>query len=148
VNYFCVVVLLFVGAFLRHPLAFFAVGCAAFTTLCLNDSFSHAVRHAKYACSALRAVLTQPPPATASASCARRASCTRRSPPSCGTRQPRALLPSCLHPSAPFLTRRRRSNAPAGRPYSRSKVTYMCGQDRRLVLGGMYVFSGTSCAQC
>lgn len=38
-----------------------------------------------------------------------------------------------------------RSNAPAGRPYSRSKVTYMCGQDRRLVLGGMYVFSGASC---
>ena len=40
----------------------------------------------------------------------------------------------------------RRSNAPAGRPFSRSKVTYMCGQDRRLVLGGMYAFSGAFCA--
>lgn len=47
VNYFCVAVLLFVGAFVRHPLAFFAVGAAAFTTLCLNDSFSHAVRRAR-----------------------------------------------------------------------------------------------------
>ena len=46
VNYFCLAVLIFMGAFLRHPLAFFAVGCATFTTLCLNDLFSHAVRHA------------------------------------------------------------------------------------------------------
>ena len=46
VNYFCLAVLIFIGAFLRHPLAFFAVGCATFTTLCLNDLFSHAVRHA------------------------------------------------------------------------------------------------------
>ena len=61
VNYFCVVVLLFVGAFLRHPLAFFAVGCAAFTTLCLNDSFSHAVRHAMYARTSMRAALTPLP---------------------------------------------------------------------------------------
>ena len=45
-NYFCLAVLIFIGAFLRHPLAFFAVGCATFTTLCLNDLFSHAVRHA------------------------------------------------------------------------------------------------------
>jgi hypothetical protein len=46
-------------------------------------------------------------------------------------------------PTSPHVPSR--SNAPAGRPYSRSKVTYMCGQDRRLVLGGMYVFSGASC---
>jgi len=44
VNYFALVVLSFVVAFLRNPLAFFAVGFAALTTLCLNDSFAHTVR--------------------------------------------------------------------------------------------------------
>ena len=41
VNYFCLVVLCLVFSFLRNPLAFVAVGWAALTTLCLNDSFAH-----------------------------------------------------------------------------------------------------------
>jgi hypothetical protein len=51
VNYFLIVVLLFVGAFVRYPLAFFAAAGAVFTTLCLNDSFSHTIRHASIASS-------------------------------------------------------------------------------------------------
>ena len=41
VNYFCLVLLCLVFSFFRNPLAFVAVGWAALTTLCLNDSFAH-----------------------------------------------------------------------------------------------------------
>ena len=42
VNYFCILVAVLVLAFLRRPFAFLAVGAAALTTLCWNDSFAHA----------------------------------------------------------------------------------------------------------
>ena len=42
VNYFCLVLLFLIFAFFGNPLAFVAVGWAALTTLCLNDSFAHA----------------------------------------------------------------------------------------------------------
>jgi hypothetical protein len=154
VNYFLIVVLLFVVAFVRYPLAFVAAAGAVFTTLCLNDSFSHTIRRAKVLtpgahtsarCADAASVLLR----AASASCARRAGCTRRWRPSCATRRPRAcpaLSAVSAHSPHTRLTPRARPrrSAPAGRPYTRSRTVYMCGQDRRLVVGAMYLFFGAA----
>ncbi len=147
VNYFVLVVLAFVVAFVRHPLAFVAIGGAVFTTLCLNDSFSHTIRRAGVArCHAHRSADAAPPNSERVVRTARRLhpplASKLRNPSATCVLSPRDATAACVLAHASHRTAR--SNAPAGRPYARSKTVYMCGQDRRLVVGAMYAVSGAS----
>ena len=136
VNYFGLVVLCFCVSFLRNPLAFFAIAAASFATLCLNDSFAHTVRRAPRPAASQPLTPAQRP---GGAHHAQDTSAALRLPPQPDGHRVRPLgLIDAPASRAPCRT------TAGSRAYARSKVVYLLGQDRRVVLSAWFAISSAS----
>ena len=123
VNYICLILLIFVVAILRRPTAFLAVAFAAFSLLCLNDSFAHTVR-----CAAAPAAPAAPAP-------------PRLTPPAPSSDRAVRLSRKIHPPLSIFLRNPSAVAPPGGKAYAKNKVVYLLGQDRRVVVAVLLALS-------